>query len=535
MCILEPGYILHGKAYAYEIERPLGQGSFGITYLARIRLAGTLGSLDSSVRVAVKEFFMREINGREGATVTCSNRNGLYDKYRTKFVREAENLGRLNHPHIVRVLEAFEANNTAYYAMEYIDGGTLNDHIAAHNGLPEEEGIVWMQQIGSALAYMHDHRMLHLDLKPGNIMRRSDGTGVLIDFGLSKQYDTQGEPESSTSVGAGTPGYAPIEQQQYREGREFPVTMDVYALGATLYKMLTGQRPPLAWEILNEGFPTKELEARGVRPGLIACIRRAMEPRKDHRYACIADFLAAVGRLEPLSEPVVLRVEPEPDTQPGGLANPWPPSREARQGSDEPEAADDFDEALEVTLLEPGTRVPDEAATRFTQPAEPAKKAAAKPQGFWAAFRADWRERSIVTSCGLLLLFAASLLFNIGMFVECFDAFNEPNRDIRSALIGGFMLCTVVGFYLLLRNRLPGFVCVCASLLLLPCLDCLCGGYGVDILGMYLLFASLIIALLSGSFFLRRNKRSMWRLLRERSRRPALQAAQKLRKNEQKK
>lgn len=91
---------------------------------------------------------------------------------------------------------------------------------------------------------MHSNKMLHLDLKPKNIMLDKDGKSYLIDFGLSKQYTETGEPESSTKVGAGTPGHAPIEQANYREGKGFPVTMDIYALGATMFKMLTGQRPP---------------------------------------------------------------------------------------------------------------------------------------------------------------------------------------------------------------------------------------------------------------------------------------------------
>ena len=293
MSILQPGYTLHGKAYDYEIEQMLGQGSFGITYLAKIKLAGALGTLDSSIRVAIKEFFMKEINGREGSTVTCSNRNGLYDKYRVKFSREAENLSRLQHPNIVKVLELFEANNTVYYAMEYIDGGSLNDWIEQRNGLPESEAIDYLRQIGSALSYMHDHKMLHLDLKPSNIMRNRSGSGILIDFGLSKQYDENGIPESSTTIGGGTPGYAPIEQMRYREGAGLPVTMDVYALGATVFKMLTGQRPPEASDLLNDGFPAGELRQRGVSETTIAAVEKAMAPLKAQRYQSVDAFVQA--------------------------------------------------------------------------------------------------------------------------------------------------------------------------------------------------------------------------------------------------
>ena len=237
---------------------------------------------------------MKEINGREDATVTCSNRNGLYDKYRVKFAREAQNLSKLSHPNIVKVLESFEANNTVYYAMEYIDGGSLNDRIEQQNGLPEAEALDYVRQIGSALSYMHANKMLHLDLKPANIMLRN-GVGILIDFGLSKQYDENGIPESSTTIGGGTPGYAPIEQMRYQEGKDLPVTMDVYALGATLFKMLTGKRPPEASDLLNDGFPAGELQQLGVSESTIAALAKAMAPLKAQRYQSVNEFVQIFG------------------------------------------------------------------------------------------------------------------------------------------------------------------------------------------------------------------------------------------------
>ena len=175
--------------------------------------------------------------------------------------------------------------------MEYIGGGSLDDYIIKNNALQEDEAIKIVKQIGSALSFMHENKMLHLDLKPSNIMRKESGDVVLIDFGLSKQYDEKGEPESSTKVGAGTPGYAPIEQANYREGKGFPVTMDVYALGATLFKMLTGVRPPEASDILNDGFPLYELQEHGISDSLSACIAKAMAPTKKDRYSSVEDFI----------------------------------------------------------------------------------------------------------------------------------------------------------------------------------------------------------------------------------------------------
>ena len=290
---LELGTTLRGKTYTYTIQKVLGQGTFGITYLAttKVKVAGALGELETTIQVAIKEFFMKEINGREDNTVTSGSKGGVYDKYKKKFAREAENLSKLHHPNIVKVLEYFETNNTVYYAMEYVEGGNLDAYIAQHNGLPEAECVKYAKQIGSALSYMHAHKMLHLDLKPGNVMLRKNGDAVLIDFGLSKQYDESGNPETSTTVGGGTPGYAPIEQSDYHEGKGFPVTMDVYALGATMFKMLTGVRPPEASVILNDGFPAYELQKHQVSDEMITHIAKAMSALKKDRPQSVEAFL----------------------------------------------------------------------------------------------------------------------------------------------------------------------------------------------------------------------------------------------------
>lgn len=289
------GTILHGEAYDYKIMDVLGQGTFGITYKAKVEMKGALGRLDSNMYVAVKEFFMKEVNGRENSSVTSgsTSNGGLFYYYRDKFEREARNLSTLSHPNIVKVLEAFHANGTTYYSMEYIDGISLDKKIAQspQGRMPLTEAIETLKQIGAAIALMHSRNMLHLDVKPGNVMMRKDGTAVLIDFGLSKQYTSDGEPESSTKVGAGTPGYAPIEQASYHEGKGFPTMMDVYALGGTLFKMLTGQRPPEASEILNEGFPTDSLRQLFIPDNIVNSISKAMAPLKKDRWQTVDEFV----------------------------------------------------------------------------------------------------------------------------------------------------------------------------------------------------------------------------------------------------
>ena len=140
-------------------------------------------------------------------------------------------------------------------------------------------------------------------------MMRENGEPALIDFGLSKEYDKSGKPETSTTVGRGTPGYAPIEQAQYREGVDFPATMDVYALGATMFKMLTGTRAPEASDILNYGFPYRELKKHNVSDALIACISKAMEPTKKKRFQTVKDFVTAIDK------PTVSKYEDEDEVE----------------------------------------------------------------------------------------------------------------------------------------------------------------------------------------------------------------------------
>ena len=293
---LKQGTLLQGGKY--KIETALGRGSFGITYLAKTSLMaqGNLGSIKVEVKIAIKEFFMEQVNSRQsdGSSVEGSS-GSVFVNYRKKFKKEAENLSHLSHPHIVKVLDVFDENNTTYYAMEFLDGTNLDDYIRQKGRLKESEAVAITQQIGEALSYMHTHKMLHLDVKPKNVMVKPDGTCCLIDFGLSKQFTEDGELESSTSIGLGTPGYAPIEQHSYTQDGTFPATLDVYALGATLFKMLTGKRPPEATVILNEGFPRTALAGPGISDHVMAVVENAMEPVRKKRYQDVRALLRALA------------------------------------------------------------------------------------------------------------------------------------------------------------------------------------------------------------------------------------------------
>ena len=299
MVELKQGSTLKGGKY--KIVKMLGQGTFGITYLAQTRISmdGQLGKMDVNVNVTIKEFFMSDLNNRsaDGTNVEKTS-STLVKNYLSKFRREAENLAKLHHPNIVKVLEVFDENNTTYYVMEYIDGETIDDLIKSKGHLSEREALDITRHVCAALSYMHEHKMLHLDLKPKNLMRNSEGKIFLIDFGLAKQYTEDGEPESSTSIGLGTPGYAPIEQANYKKDGSFPVTLDIYALGASLYKMLVGKTPPEASFVLNEGLPLSQLKSMGVSDGTIDIVKKAMAPMKKERYQSVQALSLAIKNSE---------------------------------------------------------------------------------------------------------------------------------------------------------------------------------------------------------------------------------------------
>ena len=292
MSYLSAGTLLrNGK---YKIEKVLGKGSFGITYLAAtpMKMKGSLGEVTVDLYVTIKEFFMAEMNTRsaDGTSVEGSGVT-LVTNYKRKFMREAENLSHLNHENIVKVLEVFEENNTAYYVMEYVDGGSIDDLITRHGCLNPAQTIALACQVCKALEYMHANYMLHLDLKPKNIMISSKRQVKLIDFGLSKQYTESGQPEESTSIGLGTPGYAPVEQSQFRQDGSLPVTLDVYALGATMYKMLIGSAPPESSYILNDDTVLGNVLSQARIPlPLLNIVCKAMAPLKKNRYQSVSDL-----------------------------------------------------------------------------------------------------------------------------------------------------------------------------------------------------------------------------------------------------
>lgn len=275
---LQPGTFLQDGRY--QIVGVIGQGGFGITYKA------LQPALDRYV--AIKEFFMKKFCEREGNTsrVTMPTESAREEAavYRAKFLKEARTIAAFTHPNIVRIHDIFEENNTAYYVMEFLDGGSLS----ATGVLPQERALGYIRQIGSALLYMHERKTMHLDVKPGNIMLRADGTAVLIDFGISKHYDATDGETSRTPVGI-SKGYAPAEQ--YREGgmSTFSPSSDVYSLAATLYKLLTGITPPESIDLQN-GEAELAPYPSGVSETCKQVIARSLRSRKE-RPQTVDEFL----------------------------------------------------------------------------------------------------------------------------------------------------------------------------------------------------------------------------------------------------
>ena len=223
----------------YKIVGHISSGGFGNTY------EGVHTMMDT--KVAIKEFFPKRFCNRDEntshITVATQSNKELVDKLRKKFIEEAKAIFKMNHPNIVKVHDIFEENGTAYYVMDYIDGKSLGDIVKQRGPLPEVEAVGYIRQVADALKYVHSLNRLHLDIKPGNVMVDATGHAMLIDFGASKHYDMESGENTSTLMGVNTKGYAPVEQSTQSFTKFSPAT-DIYALGATLYKLLTGITPP---------------------------------------------------------------------------------------------------------------------------------------------------------------------------------------------------------------------------------------------------------------------------------------------------
>ena len=216
---LPVGSLLRSPNREYRIEKVLGVGGFGITY----KVSATLvyQNVPIFTYFAVKEHFLQDACERDAGSagvVYSRPSKARVEESRKDFLSEAERLNALSGQvdNIVPVSEVFEANNTVYYVMEYLNGGSLSDIVKAGGPLPEQRALEIIEPVARAVAFLHSHRINHLDIKPDNIMFKTTPDGskipVIIDFGLAKHYDGNGSPTSTVRVQGCSDGYAPVEQ-----------------------------------------------------------------------------------------------------------------------------------------------------------------------------------------------------------------------------------------------------------------------------------------------------------------------------------
>ena len=223
-------------------------------------------------------------------------------------------------PNIVNVNEVFQANGTAYYVLEYLEGGDLRKMVK-NNGKPlsEQQMLDVMVPIGNAVQCLHDNRMLHLDIKPDNIVMRRNNKGeeepVLIDFGIAVHFKSDGTPTSKTPSQGISPGYSPIEQ--YSPVKKFDPRIDVYAFAATCLYLLTGKDPIEATE-MPQDFVKSELP-QGVSTNVAAAIERGMTMNKNERIGSVGEFLSLITGKEAVPD------KPQPSSRKDGQ------SKETRQ------------------------------------------------------------------------------------------------------------------------------------------------------------------------------------------------------------
>lgn len=287
--MLKVGTILRGT---YRIDSYLSSGGFGNTYVAT--------NIEFEERVAIKEFFMKGVTHRDDNQTTISvsnaeNRNSFLEQ-KEKFKKEARRIRQLHNPGLVSVYDLFEENGTAYYVMDYIEGENLSERLKRiGRPMKEEEVNEIFLQIVNSLKIVHDNGIWHLDLKPANIMIDSKRYPPLhvkiIDFGASKQMNTQNGGATTSTAISYTSGYAPREQMEQNYDKFGPWT-DIYALGATFYNLLTNRRPPLPSDIDDDTTDDKHIALPfpdSVSSGMKHCILQMMSTNRNNRPQSMAE------------------------------------------------------------------------------------------------------------------------------------------------------------------------------------------------------------------------------------------------------
>ena len=291
----------------YTVEGVLGQGGFGITYLGMDEL--------HKKKVAIKEFFpqgivTRNIEYEDTVTVTLVGEKENYDKGKERFLKEAQTMAMFSKDKgIVKALDFFEINNTAYIVMEYLEGVTLKQYLRENERIDAEDLVELLVPLIEALDEIHSQGLIHRDISPDNIMVLPDGRIKLMDFGAARDYTEFGEKSLSIVL---KPGYAPPEQYQ-THGVQGPWT-DIYALCATMYKCITGENPPDAIDRLVDDH-LKKISAFGipVLPQIEEAIIKGMSVAAKDRYQNVGDFCEDLyGGYEENSEPEAEESQAEP-------------------------------------------------------------------------------------------------------------------------------------------------------------------------------------------------------------------------------
>ena len=261
----------------YRIERVLGAGGFGITYLAR--------ELSLDRWVTIKEYFPADFAAREeGGAARAKSESSLvdYNWGLERFIEEAQALAQFDHPNIVRVYRYFRASSTAYMVLQWEEGQSLKSRLMDLNRAPRQNELDQiLAPLLDALELMHSANVLHRDIAPDNIIVRKDGSPVLIDFGSARREMAQ---QSKTVSALVKPGYSPYEQ--YAEtGRQQGPWTDIYSLGATLYMAMTGRRPADSPSrmVQDELVPAQAASLAAYRPGFLSAVDRALRLRIDER------------------------------------------------------------------------------------------------------------------------------------------------------------------------------------------------------------------------------------------------------------
>ncbi|MBP5241218.1 MAG: protein kinase [Bacteroidales bacterium] len=303
---LQPGTTLYGGKYI--VEKTIGEGGFGITYKAMQQ--------GLNRPVCIKEYFISGRCVRDTAAHTLQLQgidDATFEKYRQAFVHEAQTIASLHHSNIVEVIDVFNENNTSYMVMPFIEGRSLQKIVEQNGPLSYNDAVNYMAQITNAVGYIHDRHLLHRDIKPDNIMITPDYKAVLIDFGSAREFE-QDKTQMHTSIL--TQGYAPTEQYT-RNSRKGSYT-DIYAIGATLYFILTGQVPIEAAARITEPMPEPKEINPNIPDNANHTILKAMQLKPADRHQTVQEFMNDLlgSPLQPTDSKIVPPTPPTPPTPP---------------------------------------------------------------------------------------------------------------------------------------------------------------------------------------------------------------------------